>query len=102
MILPKTFQDLLKTKETQVPSLYFPREEIEETILDYRDVAGRGNLNLGGVTEKKPGFIEAIKHGMHELKETLFGSHERGREATTSTEDKTQSGNLMTSETPET
>jgi len=100
MAMPKTFSDLLKTPESQVPSLFFPRVELEETLLDYRDFASQGNLNLSGIPEQKPGFIEAIKQGMHELKETLFGSTERGRETTA--KGKTQNENLITAETPET
>ena len=32
MILPKTFQDLLDTPESQVPALYFPKEEVSSIL----------------------------------------------------------------------
>ena len=109
MILPRAFQDLVKTKESKVPSLFFPRDEVsrvyyfmywffeklEEIILNYRDIASKGQLNLG---EQKTGFIESIKQGVQGIKETLFGTGERGRE--TIPEDKTRGQISGLTETP--
>jgi hypothetical protein len=79
MTLPKTFDELTRTLESQVLVLYFPKEDIEETIIEYRDVASEGKINMRDLTKLRPTFVESIKKEVREIKETLVGGIERAR-----------------------
>lgn len=65
--------------------------------MNYRDIASKG-INLSSITEQKHGFLETIMQGVKDIKESLFGTAERGRE--TIPEDKTRSQNLGMTEIP--
>jgi len=68
----KDFKELAKFTG---PSLYLPKEEIEEAILNHKDLAGKGNFNMGMTMpmpeQKRSGFIESVKQGFNELKQGL-------------------------------
>ena len=70
------FKDLLKT--SKLPSLYIPREDIEEAILDNKDLAAKGNFNMTMSEERR--VPADIKEGFAGIKEELaqkFGRERR-------------------------
>jgi len=68
----RDFESMKKATEKEVPILYEWKEEIEEAILRNKDIAIRGNFNLNVMPEKK-GFMESLKAGINEIKETFSG-----------------------------
>jgi len=85
----REFKDLLKTSDSMAPSLYLWRVEVEEAILNNKDLIQQGNYKLSEeqLLEKK-GIMESIKQGLHDIKESVTGMmghsgeriQERGRE----------------------
>jgi len=71
----------------QLPRLYIRKEELEDRILDNKELAAKGNLHLSGFEaqrgranqEKGHGFVESLKQGFKEIKHTfsemLTGPH---------------------------
>lgn len=68
----RDFEMMRKMTEKDVPIFYEWKEEIEESILRNKDIAIRGNFNLNVMPEKK-GFMESLKAGINEIKETFSG-----------------------------
>lgn len=66
----KDFKELAKFTG---PMFYLPREDIEESILNNKDLAGKGSFNMSMTQpeERKPGFIESVKQGFNDLKQEL-------------------------------
>jgi len=97
----RDFKDLLKTSDAMAPSLYLWRVEVEEAILNNKDLIQQGNYKLSEEqTMEKKGIMESIKQGLHDIKDSVTGmmghaqqrvQQERGREGLTkpSTEPKT-------------
>jgi len=81
----RDYKDLLKTSDSMAPSLYLWRVEVEEAILNNKDLIKQGGYKLSEeqLLEKK-GFMESIKQGLHDFKESVTGtiahSHERAQE----------------------
>jgi len=81
----REFKDLAKTSDSIAPTVYLYRVEIEEAILNNKDLIQQGNYKLSDdmILEKK-GFMESIKQGIHDIKESVSGmmghSHERAQE----------------------
>jgi len=74
----KDFKELAKITG---PSLYLPKEDIEEAILNNKDLAGKGNFNMSMTMpeQKRGGFIESVKQSFNELKQGLVQTMQ-GRE----------------------
>jgi len=68
----RDFEIMRSVSEKDVPLFYEWKEEIEESILRNKDIAIRGNFNLNVMPEKK-GFMESLKAGINEIKETFSG-----------------------------
>jgi hypothetical protein len=66
----RDFESLKHFSEGDLPTMFIRREEIEEAILVNKDIASRGNFTLVMPTEKKP-FMESLKSGMTEIKESF-------------------------------
>jgi len=66
----KDFKELAKIAG---PMFYLPREDIEEAILNNKDLAGKGNFNMAMTQpeQKKTGFIESVKQGFNDLKQEI-------------------------------
>jgi len=66
----RDFESLKHVSESDVPTMFIRRDEIEEAILNNKDIATRGNFTLVMPTEKKT-FTECLKSGMTDIKETF-------------------------------
>jgi len=68
----RSIDDILKTSSLMAPTFYVNREEVEEAILNNKDLVNQGsyNLNLGKSGEHK-GFIDSLKQGFTEIKDTI-------------------------------
>jgi hypothetical protein len=53
LILAKSYEDLKKTSDGQAPSLFIPKEEIEECILNNKDLANQGISDLSYAPKSK-------------------------------------------------
>lgn len=71
LTLPKSYKELLS--DSQAPALYFWKEELEEAILNYRDIASKGGFDLEKTAGQRTELTEAIRGGMKEMKEGLAG-----------------------------
>jgi len=67
----RSIDDLQKTSTLMAPTLYIPRVDVEEAILNNKDLVNQGsyNLNFGKFGEK--GFVDSLKQGLTEIKDTL-------------------------------
>jgi len=54
----RDFESLKHCSESEVPIMFIRRDEIEESILNNKDIATKGNFTLVMPTEKKPLFTE--------------------------------------------
>jgi len=66
----KDFDDLRKA--THLPSAYVYREDIEEAILDNKDLASQGGYTQGP-EQKKGGLLDNLKQGLSNIKESFTG-----------------------------
>jgi len=63
-------------KADHLPILYLHKDDVEETILSHKDLAGVGKFHIGDVPEKeekKTGLMSSIKQEFSHIKETLTG-----------------------------
>jgi len=91
----RELKDLLKTTDSNAPAIFLYKVEIEESILNNKDLITQGNYKLSEeqLSHEKKGIMETIKQGIHDIKESVTGmiSHthertqERGRDTTTKT-----------------
>jgi len=99
MSLPKSFEELKRMVGSQGLAFYLPKEELEEAIIDYRDTARQGKINLRELTMLRPTIVESAKREVQEIKQTIVGGIERGREILAG--GKSLSGNLNEARAPE-
>jgi hypothetical protein len=66
----RDFESLKHASENEVPCMFICRDELEEAILHNKDIASKGNFTLVMPTEKKS-FMENLKSGMTEIKDTF-------------------------------
>jgi len=79
----KDYKDLLKTSDNVAPSLYLWKVEIEESILNNKDLIKQGDYKLSDEQiEKRGGIISSIKQGLHDIKESVTGMMHEKREET--------------------
>lgn len=72
MTMGKSYNELLKTSDTQAPSFWLPKEHLEDTILNFRDISNKGNFTWSDVPVQKQA---PIKQG----RENIAEDRSRGR-----------------------
>jgi len=67
----KDFKELAKFAG---PMFYLPREDIEEAILNNKDLAGKGSFNMSMTQpeERRAGLVDTVKQGFNEVKQELI------------------------------
>jgi len=94
LILPKSYNDLRKTSDSDAPSLYFLKEEIEDAILNNREFASLGNFNMGSTPENIP-LAETIRQDIkQDLLEFKENANERKREDLSNNRSRDRNSNL--------
>ena len=79
----KDFKDLLKTTESNAPALYLWKVELEEAILNNKDLINQGGYKLSEDQIEKKGIMQSLKENIHNIKESVTGMihHGQGQEA---------------------
>jgi len=72
MIALKDFKELAKVSG---PAFFIAKEDIEEAILDNKDLAAKGNFNMAMTMpeQKKTGLVDSIKQGLQDIKQGIMG-----------------------------
>jgi len=76
----KEFKDLLKTTESNAPALYLWKVELEEAILNNKDLINQGGYKLSEDQIEKKGFMQNLKQGIHNLQESVTGMLHHGQQ----------------------
>ena len=71
MTMPKSYNELLKTSDAQAPSFWLPKEQLEDAILNFRDISSKGNFTWSEPILKQ----QPIKQG----RENIAEDRSRGR-----------------------
>jgi len=66
LTMPKSYHELIKASESDVPCFYLPKEQLEDAILNYRDICTKGNINLEQKTQIKQGGIQERRENIAE------------------------------------
>ena len=74
-----TLKDFKELAKVAGPMFYLPREDIEESILNNKDLASKGNFNMSMTMPevKRMGFTDSVKQGLTDLKKGLTETRER-------------------------
>jgi len=76
----KEFKELLKTTESNAPALYLWKVELEEAILNNKDLINQGGYKLSEDQIQKTGFVQNLKQGIHDIKESVTGMLHHGQQ----------------------
>lgn len=69
----REFSDLRKLSDSSAPSLYLWKEELEEAILNNKDVISQRNFTLSPDVFESKGLMDNLKHGLQGIKESVTG-----------------------------
>lgn len=74
-----TMKDFKELSKMTGPTLYIPREDIEEAILNNKDLASKGNFNMSMTMpeQRRTGFVDSVKQGFSDMKKGMTETRER-------------------------
>ena len=76
----KDFKDLLKTTESSAPALWLWKVELEEAILNNKDLIEQGHYKLSPDQIEKKGLLQNLKQGMNDIKASVTGMLHHGQQ----------------------
>lgn len=69
----KDIVTLVNTSDFSAPALYYIKDDIEESILNNKDIAINGNYNIimGRIYEEKKSLVESLRYDLDHIKENF-------------------------------